>query len=122
MPMLYVVDMDKKDINEIEIPKDLGINTVYRNEKTKALDSRYGELLSHNEQFTPIMLGSCYTEGNYVLPPLAEGANITGFYFGVEKEHLPSQMRAFIRSCVRERDIEIVEFEGKEIVVPINFK
>jgi hypothetical protein len=124
---LELIDIDTNAREQVDVTDKFPLSTVYRNRNTRALDARHGKLLQQEtakgRQYSPISLGSCFTEGDSILRPFADLANYTGFYFGVDKSVIhPNRHRNLTHCHEVERVVEIVQYEGKEIVLPVEFK
>ena len=122
--LITVVDIDtgKEEEEPVGAGYKFPMSTIYRNENTRRLDNEYGELLSLEKPFTPIPRGSCFSEGDHILPVFAKLANYTGFYFGVEKDVFHKERQKYISACVNEGTVKIIPHNGNDIVIPILFK
>ncbi len=121
MVTLEVIDIDTGAVDHVDIPTPInGINSVYRNSRTRELDRRYGRNLA--DKFTPIPMGSCFTEGNYLLPGFVVIGNHVGFYVGVERQTLPRHADEVVEACRREQTVEVVNHQGRELIIPVDFK
>jgi len=119
MGLVKVVDIETGEENQVNIDIKFP-DTIYRNADTRALDERHADCLL--SKFSPIPLGSCFTEGEFILPFLAGCANTTGFYFGVEHSAFSKERQRFLGACESERTIKRIQYRGKEIIVPTDFK
>ncbi len=119
MGLVKVMDIDTGAENKIEVevrfPK-----VIYRNSDTRALDEEYKECLASKS--SPIPLGSCFYEGEFILPLLANCARTVGFYFGVEVSDFGEERQEYLDKCEREKTIRRIQYKGKDLVIPTDFK
>jgi len=120
MSLVEVTDTETDETSKVEVtvspkfpPK------VYRNSDTKALDAEHASLLSKG--MSPLFMGSCFTEGEIVLPLFADPAPAFGFYFGVEENAIPAAKRQYLNGCEREHTIRRVDYKERRLVFPIKF-
>lgn len=117
MSLVKIVDLETGAETQQETILEFP-NTVYRNNSTRALDTKYARHLS--QKISPIPLGSCFTEGEIILHPFIDGASLLGFYFGVESSCFQDQTS--VRVCEQERTLKRETYKGREILLPIDLK
>jgi hypothetical protein len=121
MRLIKVIDIENGNESQVEAEVSNGIpNTVYRNSSTKLLDEKHKTSLS--DKFGPIPLGSCFTEGEFILPLFIQPSSKLGFYFGVAKTAIPQEKQRYLGVCKSEKTIENVNYQGQELIFPIEFK
>ncbi len=82
MTSIKVIDIESGDEKEIQANTRGNFpEIIYRNASTRKLDEKYKS--SSLDKFSPISLGSCFTEGDSILHLFIKPAFAFGFYFGV---------------------------------------
>ena len=120
MSLITVIDINTGEEKRVDAEvSDRFPRTIYRNKRTRELDSKHAELLSKG--FSPIPMGSCFTEGGEILPLFIGPAAKLGFYFGVKETDIPQSKMSYLDACKREHTIEQVDYEFSRLVFPVKF-